>query len=129
MSVVFYIFNQMKACKKSLKNIFILPKKDLMLLRYSNFCTRLFSPVRYYWIYSRNLLEINPKNLEVIMYLNSWDKDKLFHILRSKEELILKLGELIEYYIRKIFMPYIMWNSQSGKKSQFRIKSSRRKSF
>ena len=33
----------MKTCKKSLKNIFILPKKHLMLLRYSNFCTRLFS--------------------------------------------------------------------------------------
>ena len=129
MSAVFYIFNQMKACKKSLKIIFILPKKHLILLRYSNFCTWLFSPVRYYWIYSRNLLKINPKNHEVIMYLNSWDKDKLFRILRSKEELILKLGELIEYYIRKIFMPYIMWNSQSGRKSQFRIKSSRRKSF
>ena len=31
-------------------------------------------------------------------------KCKLFNILRSKEGLILKLVQLIEYFIRKIFM-------------------------
>lgn len=87
---VFYIFHRNKQLKKVEKMLFLF------------YSSSTFSPVSHCRIHRMACLEINPKVYDVIMYLIR-DLKTLHTILRSKEGLILKLGQFLKYYTYEQF--------------------------
>ena len=63
----------------------------------------LFSFLGHCWFYRRGWFLINSKVYVIIMSLNWILKTQIFNVWRSKV-LILVFGQLIEYFIEKIFM-------------------------
>ena len=111
-----YYLKQFKFClpffiyfikRKHFRNFmfFILPKKNFLFFRYSNFYTSFFhslSSVNHCWIYRRSCININLKvwchhvsKLEL--------KNKLFNMFRIEEGMILISSPLIEHYIQSKF--------------------------
>ena len=88
--------------------LFVLLKKLFSFLRYSNTYTFVFLPFFLFdqcWIYKRDWLQKKLKVDDFIMCVYTRiEKHKWFSILRSKEDLMLNLGQLIKYYMKKIFI-------------------------
>lgn len=99
------MFHQKEAFKKY-ENGFYLPKKLFLLSRYSNFA---FSSSLLFFT-CRSLLNLQEKLLEgkfwsfLASSCFNLFKNKLFNVLKSREGLIMKLSQLINYYIRTIFI-------------------------
>ena len=65
--------------------------------------------VDHCWIYRRSWLKINSQVFNIGTCLIKYSKAQMFEILKSKEGLILKLSQLIKYFIWKKFCGKVCW--------------------
>ena len=64
----------------------------------------LFFTAPLFWFYRRSRLKLNLRYMTLWLAKQEFRNKKLFNIFRSKEGPICKLGQLINYCIRKIFI-------------------------
>lgn len=95
----FHVFHQ----KKALEKIFYFTRKLYLFFSYSNFVL-LCSPKVSHAGSRRSLLKVNTKVYDITTSLNQNLKTQTVQYLLSKEFLILKLVQLIQYYYKKYFI-------------------------
>ena len=95
----FCVFYQNEVLEKLWK-MFVLPKK----LFFSQIFNVLFFPAPLFWFHRRSRLKLNIRYMTLWLAKQEFKNKKLFNIFRSQEGPICKLGQLINYCIRKIFI-------------------------
>ena len=99
----FFFFHQIVVLIESWKML-ISSKKLISFSKYPRFCILLFSSSFPCQLLLEMMIKINFKVYDVINWLNKILGTLLFNILGRKVGLILKLGQLIECWIRYISM-------------------------